>query len=72
MIYEWNQKSIDDQNNAIMIKTCPKELYDSSGKHLDLIWESTYFDDINDIFEDWFVKQFDKFKEDCIAKAKIR
>ena len=69
LIYEWDQKSIDDQNNAIIKKTHPKELYDSSTKHLDLIWESTYFDDIDEMFEDWFVKKFDEFREECIKKA---
>ena len=61
---------VDDQNKRIINHLKPKELYDSSSRHLDLIWEATYFDDIDDVFEGWFVKQFDMFREDCIEKAK--
>ena len=67
IIYEWNQKLIDDQNKKISKNS--KELFDSSSRHLDLIWEATYFDDIDDVFEEWFSKLFDEFIEECRIKA---
>ncbi len=70
LIYEWNQDMIDDQNMAIAQRIHSKELYDYSSRHCDLIWEATYFDDIDDVFEDWFIQKFNEFRDDCIKKAK--
>jgi len=46
---------------AIAIKAKPLELYDMTSHSLDLIWESTYFDKVDNIFEDWFSDLFDEY-----------
>jgi hypothetical protein len=58
---------IDEQN--MRIANGQKELFDSSSRHLDLIWESTYFDSIGDVFEEWFTDLFDSFIVECRQKA---
>lgn len=61
LIYEWNEQEIKEQALAIAIKTKPMELYDMTSKACDLVWESTYFDEVDDVFEDWFSDLFDEY-----------
>ena len=69
LVYEWRSDLIDEQNLRIVEVSKPAELYDYSCRHLDLIWEATYFDDIDDVLEEWLTGVIDGFIADCRKKA---
>ena len=69
LVYEWRSDLIDEQNLRIAKAVKPAELFDYSGRHLELIWEATYFDDIDDVLEEWLTGVVDDFIADCRKKA---
>lgn len=70
LIYEWNEQLLKDQHNQIQNQYNNNLIEDWKTYINTLIFESTYFSNINNIFENWFVQLFDQLYEEMkYAKA---